>query len=39
METTFGIVSIEDNTVYGDGDDFDNDFNQGADKGPVLVGD
>lgn len=36
MEAAFGVVAIEDDAVDGDGDDFDNDFNKGADEGPML---
>lgn len=32
MEAAFGIVAVEDDAVDGDGDDFDNDLDEGADK-------
>lgn len=36
MELAFGIESIEYNSIDGDGDDLDDDFDQTADERPVL---
>ena len=36
MEAAFGVESVEDDAVNGDCDDFDDDFDQGADEGPIL---
>lgn len=37
MEAAFSVVAVEDDTVDGDGDDFDDDFDESADERPVLV--
>ena len=37
VEPTFGIESIEDDRVDGNRDNFNDDFDQGADQGPILL--
>lgn len=37
MEAAFGVEAVEDDAVDGDGDYFDDDFDEGADEGPVLT--
>ena len=36
VQAAFGEDAVGDDAVDGDGDDFDNDFDEGADEGPVL---
>ena len=36
MEAALGVEAIKHDTVDGDGDDFDDDFDKGADEGPIL---
>lgn len=36
VEAAFGVVAVEDDAVDGDGDDFDDDLDQGANEGPAL---
>ena len=36
VEAAFGVESVEDDAVDGDCDDFDDDFDHGADEGPIL---
>ena len=36
MKLAFAAETVEDHSVERDGDDFDDDFNQGTDEGPVL---
>lgn len=36
-ELAFGVEAVEDNGVNGNSDGLDDDFNDGADKGPVLM--
>lgn len=36
MEATLGVVAVEDDAVERDGHDLDYNFNQDADKDPVV---
>ena len=36
MEAALRVESVEDDGVDGDGDDFDDNLDEGADEGPVL---
>ena len=36
MEATLGVVTVEDNAVDSDGDDFHNNLDKSADECPVL---
>jgi len=37
VESTLGPVAVKDDGVERDADDLDDDFNNDADKGPVLA--
>lgn len=36
MKSPFRVKSVEYHSVYGDGDDLNDDLDEGAYKGPVL---
>lgn len=36
MEAALGVVAVEDDAVDGNRDDLHDDFDEGADEGPIL---